>query len=184
MIKLSNNGVYIVNGKVFEDGADIKERLVGEGVNITKEEAKKNTLSYGILEAHNKSEDMKRLKLKFDFLSSHDITFVGIVQTAVASGIKQFPVPYALTNCHNSLCAVGGTINEDDHMFGLSSAKKFGGMYVPPNLAVIHQFAREVLAGGGRMILGSDSHTRYGALGTMAIGEGGPELVKQLLGQT
>ena len=184
MIKLSNNGVYIVNGKVFEDGADIKERLAGEGVNITKEEAKKNTLSYGILEAHNKSEDMKSLKLKFDCLASHDITFVGIVQTAVASGIKQFPVPYALTNCHNSLCAVGGTINEDDHMFGLSSAKKFGGMYVPPNLAVIHQFAREVLAGGGRMILGSDSHTRYGALGTMAIGEGGPELVKQLLGQT
>ena len=184
MIKLSNNGVYIVNGKVFEDGADIKERLVGEGVNITKEEAKKNNLSYGILEAHNKSEDMKSLKLKFDCLASHDITFVGIVQTAVASGIKQFPVPYALTNCHNSLCAVGGTINEDDHMFGLSSAKKFGGMYVPPNLAVIHQFAREVLAGGGRMILGSDSHTRYGALGTMAIGEGGPELVKQLLGQT
>ncbi len=184
MIKLSNNGVYILNGKVFEDGADIKERLVGEGVNITKEEAKKNTLSYGILEAHNKSEDMKSLKLKFDCLASHDITFVGIVQTAVASGIKQFPVPYALTNCHNSLCAVGGTINEDDHMFGLSSAKKFGGMYVPPNLAVIHQFAREVLAGGGRMILGSDSHTRYGALGTMAIGEGGPELVKQLLGQT
>jgi len=184
MIKLSNNGVYIVNGKVFEDGADIKERLLGEGVNITKEEAKKNTLSYGILEAHNKSEDMNSLKLKFDCLASHDITFVGIVQTAVASGIKQFPVPYALTNCHNSLCAVGGTINEDDHMFGLSSAKKFGGMYVPPNLAVIHQFAREVLAGGGRMILGSDSHTRYGALGTMAIGEGGPELVKQLLGQT
>ena len=184
MIKLSNNGVYIVNSKVFEDGADIKERLAGEGVNITKEEAKKNTLSYGILEAHNKSEDMKNLKLKFDCLASHDITFVGIVQTAVASGIKQFPVPYALTNCHNSLCAVGGTINEDDHMFGLSSAKKFGGMYVPPNLAVIHQFAREVLAGGGRMILGSDSHTRYGALGTMAIGEGGPELVKQLLGQT
>ena len=184
MIRLSENGVYIVNGKVFEDGADIKERLVGAGINITKEEAKKNTLSYGILKAHNKSEDMKSLKLKFDCLASHDITFVGIVQTAVASGIKQFPVPYALTNCHNSLCAVGGTINEDDHMFGLSSAKKFGGMYVPPNLAVIHQFAREVLAGGGRMILGSDSHTRYGALGTMAIGEGGPELVKQLLGQT
>ncbi len=184
MIKLSDNGVYIVNGKVLEDGADIKERLVSAGINITKEEAKKNTLSYGILKAHNKSEDMNSLKLKFDCLASHDITFVGIVQTAVASGIRQFPVPYALTNCHNSLCAVGGTINEDDHMFGLSSAKKFGGMYVPPNLAVIHQFAREVLAGGGRMILGSDSHTRYGALGTMAIGEGGPELVKQLLGQT
>ncbi|MGP1433356.1 MAG: hydratase [Catonella sp.] len=184
MIRLSENGVYIVNGKVFEDGEDIEKILENEGVSLTKEEAKKNTLSYGILEAHNKSEDMKSLKLKFDCLASHDITFVGIVQTAVASGIKQFPVPYALTNCHNSLCAVGGTINEDDHMFGLSSAKKFGGMYVPPNLAVIHQFAREVLAGGGRMILGSDSHTRYGALGTMAIGEGGPELVKQLLGQT
>lgn len=184
MIRLSENGAYIVNGEVVEDGADIKERLGKLGVSITKEEAKKNTLAYGILRAHNKSEDMENLKLKFDCLASHDITFVGIVQTAIASGIKKFPVPYALTNCHNSLCAVGGTINEDDHLFGLSSAKKFGGMYVPPNLAVIHQFAREVLAGGGRMILGSDSHTRYGALGTMAIGEGGPELVKQLLGQT
>ena len=184
MIRLSENGAYIVNGEVVEDGADIKERLGKLGVSITKEEAKKNTLAYGILRTHNKSEDMENLKLKFDCLASHDITFVGIVQTAIASGIKKFPVPYALTNCHNSLCAVGGTINEDDHLFGLSSAKKFGGMYVPPNLAVIHQFAREVLAGGGRMILGSDSHTRYGALGTMAIGEGGPELVKQLLGQT
>ena len=184
MIRLSENGAFIVNGKVLEDGADIGERLGEMGVSITKEEAKKNTLAYGILRAHNKSEDMENLKLKFDCLASHDITFVGIVQTAIASGIKKFPVPYALTNCHNSLCAVGGTINEDDHLFGLSSAKKFGGMYVPPNLAVIHQFAREVLAGGGRMILGSDSHTRYGALGTMAIGEGGPELVKQLLGQT
>ena len=184
MIRLAENGAYIVNGEVLEDGANIKERLGELGVSITKEEAKKNTLAYGILRAHNKSEDMENLKLKFDCLASHDITFVGIVQTAIASGIKKFPVPYALTNCHNSLCAVGGTINEDDHLFGLSSAKKFGGMYVPPNLAVIHQFAREVLAGGGRMILGSDSHTRYGALGTMAIGEGGPELVKQLLGQT
>ena len=184
MIRLSENGAFIVNGEVLEDGADIRERLGKLGVSITKEEAKKNTLAYGILRAHNKSEDMENLKLKFDCLASHDITFVGIVQTAIASGIKKFPVPYALTNCHNSLCAVGGTINEDDHLFGLSSAKKFGGMYVPPNLAVIHQFAREVLAGGGRMILGSDSHTRYGALGTMAIGEGGPELVKQLLGQT
>lgn len=184
MIRLSENGAYIVNGEVLEDGTDIKERLGKLGVSITKEEAKKNTLAYGILRAHNQSEDMENLKLKFDCLASHDITFVGIVQTAIASGIKKFPVPYALTNCHNSLCAVGGTINEDDHLFGLSSAKKFGGMYVPPNLAVIHQFAREVLAGGGRMILGSDSHTRYGALGTMAIGEGGPELVKQLLGQT
>ena len=184
MIRLSENGAFIVNGEVVEYGADIEERLGKLGVSITKEEAKKNTLAYGILRAHNKSEDMENLKLKFDCLASHDITFVGIVQTAIASGIKKFPVPYALTNCHNSLCAVGGTINEDDHLFGLSSAKKFGGMYVPPNLAVIHQFAREVLAGGGRMILGSDSHTRYGALGTMAIGEGGPELVKQLLGQT
>ena len=184
MIRLSENGAYIVNGEVLEDGADIGERLGELGVSITKEEAKKNTLAYGILRTHNQSEDMENLKLKFDCLASHDITFVGIVQTAIASGIKKFPVPYALTNCHNSLCAVGGTINEDDHLFGLSSAKKFGGMYVPPNLAVIHQFAREVLAGGGRMILGSDSHTRYGALGTMAIGEGGPELVKQLLGQT
>ena len=184
MIRLAENGAFIVNGEVLEDGADIKERLGELGVSITKEEAKKNTLAYGILRAHNKSEDMENLKLKFDCLASHDITFVGIVQTAIASGIKKFPVPYALTNCHNSLCAGGGTINEDDHLFGLSSAKKFGGMYVPPNLAVIHQFAREVLAGGGRMILGSDSHTRYGALGTMAIGEGGPELVKQLLGQT
>ena len=184
MIRLSENGAYIVNGEVLEDGPDIRERLGKFGVSIAKEEAKKNTLAYGILRAHNQSEDMENLKLKFDCLASHDITFVGIVQTAIASGIKKFPVPYALTNCHNSLCAVGGTINEDDHLFGLSSAKKFGGMYVPPNLAVIHQFAREVLAGGGRMILGSDSHTRYGALGTMAIGEGGPELVKQLLGQT
>lgn len=184
MIRLAENGAYIVNGEVLEDGADIGERLGEMGVSITKEEAKKNTLAYGILRTHNQSEDMENLKLKFDCLASHDITFVGIVQTAIASGIKKFPVPYALTNCHNSLCAVGGTINEDDHLFGLSSAKKFGGMYVPPNLAVIHQFAREVLAGGGRMILGSDSHTRYGALGTMAIGEGGPELVKQLLGQT
>ena len=184
MIRLSENGAYIVNGEVLEDGPDIRERLGKFGVSIAKEEAKKNTLAYGILRTHNQSEDMENLKLKFDCLASHDITFVGIVQTAIASGIKKFPVPYALTNCHNSLCAVGGTINEDDHLFGLSSAKKFGGMYVPPNLAVIHQFAREVLAGGGRMILGSDSHTRYGALGTMAIGEGGPELVKQLLGQT
>jgi len=184
MIRLAENGAFIVNGEVLEDGADIRERLGKLGVGITKEEAKKNTLAYGILRTHNQSEDMENLKLKFDCLASHDITFVGIVQTAIASGIKKFPVPYALTNCHNSLCAVGGTINEDDHLFGLSSAKKFGGMYVPPNLAVIHQFAREVLAGGGRMILGSDSHTRYGALGTMAIGEGGPELVKQLLGQT
>lgn len=184
MIKLSKNGVYVVNGNVYEDNFDVETRLKDIGVNIKKEEARRNTLSYKILKAHNKSQSMTDLKLKFDALASHDITFVGIVQTAIASGITEFPIPYALTNCHNSLCAVGGTINEDDHLFGLSSAKKFGGMYVPPNLAVIHQFAREVLSGGGKMILGSDSHTRYGALGTMAIGEGGPELVKQLLGQT
>lgn len=183
MIKLSINGVYIVNGEVIDDNSEIDKRL--ENVcNIQKNAAKKNTLAYKILARHNQSDNMDDLRLKFDALASHDITFVGIVQTAIASGITKFPIPYALTNCHNSLCAVGGTINEDDHLFGLSSAKKFGGMYVPPNLAVIHQFAREVLAGGGRMILGSDSHTRYGALGTMAIGEGGPELVKQLLGKT
>ena len=148
------------------------------------EEATKNTMAYSILQAHNTSGDTKKLKIKFDKLTSHDITFVGIIQTARASGLEKFPVPYVLTNCHNSLCAVGGTINEDDHMFGLSCAKKYGGIYVPPHQAVIHQFAREMLAAGGKMILGSDSHTRYGALGTMAIGEGGPELVKQLLNKT
>ena len=136
------------------------------------------------MKEHNTSGNMDKLKIKFDKLTSHDITFVGIIQTARASGLEKFPVPYVLTNCHNSLCAVGGTINEDDHMFGLTCAKKYGGVYVPPHQAVIHQFAREMLAGGGRMILGSDSHTRYGALGTMAMGEGGPELVKQLLNQT
>ena len=150
----------------------------------TVEEAKKQTISYGILESHNTSGDMEKLKIRFDKLTSHDITFVGIIQTARASGLTKFPMPYVLTNCHNSLCAVGGTINEDDHMFGLSCAKKYGGVYVPPHQAVIHQYAREMLAGGGKMILGSDSHTRYGALGTMAMGEGGPELVKQLLNQT
>lgn len=154
------------------------------GQQVTKEEAAKNTIAYSILEAHNTSSDMERLKIKFDKLTSHDITFVGIIQTARASGLEKFPIPYVLTNCHNSLCAVGGTINEDDHMFGLTCAKKYGGMYVPPHQAVIHQFAREMLAGGGKMILGSDSHTRYGALGTMAMGEGGPELVKQLLNKT
>lgn len=150
----------------------------------SKEEAAKGTMAYKILEKHNTSGDMQNLHIKFDKLTSHDITFVGIIQTARASGLEKFPVPYVLTNCHNSLCAVGGTINEDDHMFGLSCAKKYGGMYVPPHQAVIHQFAREMLAGGGKMLLGSDSHTRYGALGTMAMGEGGPELVKQLLGRT
>ena len=184
MVRLTPKGAYIIDGKAFEEDNNGNVRLPEEFEKLSKEEAVKNTMAYGILKAHNKSDNMDKLKLKFDCLASHDITFVGIVQTAVASGLKSFPMPYALTNCHNSLCAVGGTINEDDHMFGLSCAKKFGGMYVPPNLAVIHQFAREMLAGGGRMILGSDSHTRYGALGTMAIGEGGPELVKQLLGQT
>ena len=173
MITLSNGGVFVKDGR---------EILTNAGV--AAEEAAKNTMAYNILMSHNKSGDDKKLKIKFDRLISHDITFVGIIQTAMASGLTEFPVPYALTNCHNSLCAVGGTINEDDHVFGLTCAKKFGGMYVPPHLAVIHQFAREMFAGCGRMILGSDSHTRYGALGTMAIGEGGPELVKQLLSQT
>ncbi|WP_167956700.1 hydratase [Anaerosporobacter faecicola] len=187
MIKLYDNGVYLLNGtEIVEDNNEAKAALaskLGDGV-LTKEDAAKNTMAYGILEAHNTSGNMKKLKVKFDKLTSHDITFVGIIQTARASGLEEFPIPYVLTNCHNSLCAVGGTINEDDHMFGLSCAKRYGGMYVPPHQAVIHQFAREMLAAGGKMILGSDSHTRYGALGTMAIGEGGPELVKQLLQKT
>lgn len=187
MIKLYDNGVYLLNGtEIIEDNNEAKAVLaskLGDGA-ITREVAAKNTIAYGILEAHNTSGNMEKLKIKFDKLASHDITFVGIIQTARASGLEEFPIPYILTNCHNSLCAVGGTINEDDHMFGLSCAKKYGGMYVPPHQAVIHQFAREVLAEGGNMILGSDSHTRYGALGTMAIGEGGPELVKQLLSKT
>ncbi|MGN1156502.1 MAG: hydratase, partial [Agathobacter sp.] len=154
------------------------------GKEVSKEEAKENTIAYGILKEHNTSGNMQKLRIRFDKLTSHDITFVGIIQTARASGLEKFPMPYVLTNCHNSLCAVGGTINEDDHMFGLTCAKKYGGVYVPPHQAVIHQYAREMLAGGGKMILGSDSHTRYGALGTMAVGEGGPELVKQLLNKT
>ena len=178
MIKLYENGVYLLNG------TEIVEDTGSAQVSVSKEEAAKNTIAYGVLEAHNTSSDMKNLQIKFDKLTSHDITFVGIIQTARASGLEKFPIPYVLTNCHNSLCAVGGTINEDDHMFGLTCAKKYGGMYVPPHQAVIHQFAREMLAGGGKMILGSDSHTRYGALGTMAMGEGGPELVKQLLNKT
>ena len=178
MIKLYDNGVYLLNGtEIVEDAGNVQTPL-------TKEEAAKNTMAYGILKEHNTSSDMERLQIRFDKLTSHDITFVGIIQTARASGLEKFPMPYVLTNCHNSLCAVGGTINEDDHMFGLTCAKKYGGVYVPPHQAVIHQFAREMLAGGGKMILGSDSHTRYGALGTMAMGEGGPELVKQLLSQT
>ena len=178
MIKLYDKGAFLLKGtKLVEDTA-------GVNVGVTKEEAAKQTIAYNILKEHNTSPDMSRLKIKFDKLTSHDITFVGIIQTARASGLEKFPIPYVLTNCHNSLCAVGGTINEDDHMFGLTCAKKYGGVYVPPHQAVIHQFAREMLAGGGKMILGSDSHTRYGALGTMAMGEGGPELVKQLLNKT
>lgn len=186
MVTLSNYGAYLLNGvDVVEDNVDAAKVLESRlGKTVSKEEAKKNTIAYGILENHNTSSNMEKLQIKFDKLTSHDITFVGIIQTARASGLTKFPIPYVLTNCHNSLCAVGGTINEDDHMFGLTCAKKYGGVYVPPHQAVIHQFAREMLAGGGKMILGSDSHTRYGALGTMAMGEGGPELVKQLLEQT
>ncbi len=179
MIQLLHDGMYLVNG---EQIVSTKEAAA---MNLPAPEvAAKETMAYKILEAHNTSGNMKKLQIKFDKLTSHDITFVGIIQTARASGLEKFPVPYVLTNCHNSLCAVGGTINEDDHMFGLTCAKKYGGVYVPPHQAVIHQFAREMLAGGGKMILGSDSHTRYGALGTMAMGEGGPELVKQLLSKT
>ena len=173
MVKLYEEGIYLLNGK-----------NIVTGYGMSKEEAKKGTIAYSILKSHNTNSDMDNLKIKFDAMASHDITFVGIIQTAKASGMKKFPLPYVLTNCHNSLCAVGGTINEDDHMFGLSAAKKYGGIYVPPHIAVIHQFMREKFAGCGKMILGSDSHTRYGALGTIAIGEGGGELVKQLLEQT
>lgn len=173
MIKLHDKGVFLINGEKISDKAD-----------IPAEEASRNTIAYSILMDHNTSKDPEKLKIRFDKLTSHDITYVGIIQTARASGLERFPIPYVLTNCHNSLCAVGGTINEDDHMFGLTCARKYGGVYVPPHQAVIHQFAREMLSGAGKMILGSDSHTRYGALGTMAMGEGGPELVKQLLGRT
>ncbi len=186
MVKLYEQGVYLLNGtEILEDQPQAGAALSAKfGREIKKEEAKKGTMAYGILTGHNTSDNDKKLKIKFDKLISHDITFVGIIQTARASGLEKFPVPYVLTNCHNSLCAVGGTINEDDHMFGLSCAKKYGGIYVPPHQAVIHQYAREMMAEGGGMILGSDSHTRYGALGTMAVGEGGPELVKQLLDKT
>lgn len=185
-MKLYDKGVYLLNGtELVQDTPDaaavIKSRT---GAEVEPARAKTQTIAYQILKEHNTSGNMEHLQIKFDKLTSHDITFVGIIQTARASGLEKFPIPYVLTNCHNSLCAVGGTINEDDHMFGLSCAKRYGGMYVPPHQAVIHQFAREMLAGGGKMILGSDSHTRYGALGTMAMGEGGPELVKQLLEQT
>ncbi|MBR4880518.1 MAG: hydratase, partial [Clostridia bacterium] len=173
MVKLINEKVFLRNGvEVIDTPA------------VSYEEARKNTMAYSILQAHNTSGDENKLKIKFDAMASHDITYVGIIQTARASGLTEFPLPYVLTNCHNSLCAVGGTINEDDHMFGLSAAKKYGGIYVPAHQAVIHSYMREMMSGCGRMLLGSDSHTRYGALGTMAIGEGGPELVKQLLKRT
>ena len=177
MVKLYDGGVYLVNGTEIVPEAAAPETY-------QKDTAKQGTIAYSILKAHNTAEDMQNLRLKFDALASHDITFVGIIQTARASGMEEFPIPYVLTNCHNSLCAVGGTINEDDHVFGLSAARKYGGIYVPPHMAVIHQYMREAMAGCGKMILGSDSHTRYGALGTMAIGEGGGELVKQLLENT
>ena len=184
MVKLYDGGVYLVGGnKIVEekDAAKVQE-LTGQAAN--KAEAKKGTIAYSILSAHNVSDNMDKLRIKFDAMTSHDITFVGIVQTAKASGMERFPIPYVLTNCHNSLCAVGGTINEDDHVFGLTACKKYGGIYLPPHMGVIHQYMREAVAGGGKMILGSDSHTRYGALGTMAVGEGGGELVKQILEQT
>ena len=184
MVKLYDGGAYLVNGTelVPEQETGKVEALTGRAVD--KEEAKKGTIAYSIMNKHNTSGDMSKLKIKFDAMTSHDITFGGIVQTAKASGMEKFPIPYVLTNCHNSLCAVGGTINEDDHVFGLSACKKYGGIFVPPHIAVIHQYMREMMAGCGKMILGSDSHTRYGALGTMAIGEGGGELVKQLLCDT
>ena len=187
MIKLYDGGAWLIDGKELlpdsPQAGEIIQNKYGKTA-LDKKEAAKNTIAYSILKAHNTSDNMDELKIKFDKLTSHDITFVGIIQTARAPGLEKFPIPYVLTNCHNSLCAVGGTINEDDHMFGLTCAKRYGGVYVPPHQAVIHQFAREILAEGGKMILGSDSHTRYGALGTMAMGEGGPELVKQLLGRT
>ena len=184
MVKLYEGGAYLVHGThlVPEKEAEMVAALTGKKAD--KEEARKGTMAYSILEAHNTSGNMENLKVKFDAMTSHDITFVGIIQTAKASGMEKFPLPYVLTNCHNSLCAVGGTINEDDHVFGLSACKKYGGIFVPPHIAVIHQYMREIMAGCGKMILGSDSHTRYGALGTMAIGEGGGELVKQLLCDT
>ena len=196
MVKIINNGVYLYNNNVIENADSFSADLLNkklEAINEapyseqnipTPEKAHTNTIAYGIMRRHNVSGDDKALKIKFDSLASHDITYVGIVQTSRASGLKEFPVPYVLTNCHNSLCAVGGTINEDDHVFGLSAAKKYGGIYVPVHQAVIHQFVREMMTGCGKMILGSDSHTRYGALGTMGIGEGGPEIVKQLLSNT
>ena len=186
MIKLFDTGAYLINGRqMIADDTKAAAALAQACPNpVTKEEASQNTMAYSILKSHNTSGNMDKLKIKFDAMASHDITYVGIIQTARASGLERFPIPYVLTNCHNSLCAVGGTINEDDHMFGLSAAKKYGGIFVPAHQAVIHQYMREMMSGCGKMILGSDSHTRYGALGTMAVGEGGPELVKQLLERT
>lgn len=186
MIKLYKGGTYLIDRKeIIEDNTNALIEIKNKtGRDITKQEALKNTIAYSMLKAHNTSNNMDKLKIKFDAMASHDITYVGIIQTAMASGLEKFPIPYVLTNCHNTLCAVGGTINEDDHMYGLSAAKKFGGIYVPTHQAVIHSYMREMMSGGGKMIIGSDSHTRYGALGTMAIGEGGPELVKQLLDKT
>ena len=184
IMKVYDSGVYLVNGTeiVPEEEAGMVRQLTGKPAD--KETARQGTIAYGIMKAHNASGDMERLKIRFDAMTSHDITYVGIIQTARASGMMEFPLPYVLTCCHNSLCAVGGTINDDDHLFGLSAARKYGGIFVPSHIAVIHQYMRENFAGCGKMILGSDSHTRYGALGTMAIGEGGGELVKQLLGDT
>ena len=184
MISLYKEGVYLLNGTeiIPESEASRAPQLSGE--QNGQEEARHETITYGILKSHNTSGDMNRLRLKFDSMTSHDITFVGVIQTARASGMERFPLPYVLTNCHNSLCAVGGTINEDDHLFGLSACKKYGGIFVPPHIAVMHQYMREMMAGCGSMILGSDSHTRYGALGTLGVGEGGGELVKQLLCDT
>ena len=186
MIELFKGGAYLINGtEIVKDSTEALECVKAKtGKNITKEEAAKETMAYSILEKHNTSGNMDKLKIKFDAMASHDITYVGIIQTAMASGLEKFPIPYVLTNCHNTLCAVGGTINEDDHMYGLSAAKKFGGIFVPGHQAVIHSYMREMMSGCGKMIIGSDSHTRYGALGTMAVGEGGPELVKQLLNRT
>ncbi|MCQ2496088.1 MAG: hydratase [Lachnospiraceae bacterium] len=183
-MELINNKAYLIDNELIEADEAGKAALSAKGINVNDDSLRNNTICWQILNSHNTSGDDSKLKIKFDKITSHDITYVGIIQTARASGLTEFPIPYVLTNCHNSLCAVGGTINEDDHMFGLTCAKKFGGVYVPPHQAVIHQFAREMLAGCGKMILGSDSHTRYGALGTMAVGEGGGELAKQLLGRT
>ena len=184
MITLYDGGAYLIHGQELVPEKDVKRAAALAGHPVSKEEAKKGTIAYSILQSHNTTDDKENLKIKFDAMASHDITFVGIIQTAKASGMDHFPLPYVMTNCHNSLCAVGGTINEDDHVFGLSAAKKYGGIFVPPHIAVIHQYMREKMAGCGKMLLGSDSHTRYGALGTMAMGEGGGELVKQLLCDT